>query len=84
MARFIISCDQITQGYNYAGWTNELARLQSLRLMDRVWGANVNATSVELREHLKKYLGTLDRLIVIDRDGPDWAAWNLMGRLDHM
>jgi hypothetical protein len=85
MPKFVISYDLMSPGKNYDALWAELKRLNARRLLLSQWAANINdADATRLRDHLRQYMDANDRILVMDRDGPDWAAFNLLGRLDQM
>lgn len=84
MALFVISYDLITPGKSYEPLWAELRRLQAKQVLFSQWAGRIDASAVTLRDHLRRYMDANDRLLVMDVDGPDWAGYNLMARLDQM
>lgn len=84
MARFVISYDLIAPGRNYDPLWAELTRLQVKRVLYSQWAGRIDANATQLRDHLRQYIDANDRILVQDTDGPDWAGYNLMARLDQM
>jgi hypothetical protein len=84
MAKFVISYDLIAPGKNYDALWAELRRLQVRRILFSQWAGRIDATAAQLRDHLRKFIDTNDRILIMDSEGPDWAGYNLMDRLDQM
>ena len=84
MAKFVISYELATAGQNYDALWAELRRLQTQPLLLSQWAGKIDATSTQLRDHLRRYLGANDRILVMNVDSADWAGYNLRVRLDQI
>ena len=85
MPKYVISYDLIAPGKNYDALWAELQRLQLRRILFSQWAGWVQvANSVALRDHLRRFIDANDRILVMDVNGPDWAGYNLMDRLDQI
>jgi membrane glycosyltransferase len=84
MAKFVISYDLLAPGRNYDALWAELRRLQTKQVLYSQWAGRINGTAAQLRDHLRQFVDANDRILVMDADGPDWAGYNLLARLDQM
>lgn len=84
MPKFVISYDLLKPGKDYARLWAELQRLNARRILLSQWAGRIDSSAVGLRDHLQGFMDPTDRLLVINIDTADWAAYNLTARLDSM
>ena len=76
MKPYVISYDLDKPGQNYVGLTARLTQLGAFRVQFSQWALASTWTAVQLRDDLKTYLDTNDRLLVVEVT--NWASVNLM------
>lgn len=77
--RYSISYDLNRPGQLYSRIAGELQRLGGRRLLFSQWAINwPNTTAIAVRDHLRRFIDSNDRLMVIQLDGDDWASYNAM------
>jgi hypothetical protein len=73
---FLVSYDLDKPGQNYARIISALERLGAVRVLLSQWALNSTLTAVELRNQLRPFLDSNDRMLVTEIK--DWAAINLL------
>jgi hypothetical protein len=63
---------------DYKALYDELERLGGHRLLPSQWGMRSNGPAAALRDHLTPYIDAIDRLLVVQIDGTEWASWNAL------
>lgn len=58
-------------------WAEHMMRLQTRRILFSQWFGRIDASSVQLRDHLRQFLDPNDRILVTNMDTADWAGYNL-------
>ncbi len=84
MPVYVVSYDLNKPGKNYDDLWNALKKLNGQRVLLSQWGVRARGPSSGLRDYLWQFMDANDRLLVMDRDSGDWAAMNLMARLNDM
>lgn len=82
--RYLISYDLQRPEKDYPKLIEELRRLGAQKVLYSQWVANrANTTCVGLRDHLRGFMDSNDRLLVSTLEGSaDWAGWNLMAKIN--
>lgn len=73
---FLISYDLDKPGQNYERLINRLKQFGAFSVLRSQWALKTTWTPVQLRDDLKTYMDTNDRLLVTEVS--DWASFNLM------
>jgi hypothetical protein len=73
---FLISYDLDKPGQNYDKLINRLKEHGAFRVLFSQWALKTTWTAVELRDDLKTYMDSNDRLLVTEV--ASWASWRLM------
>ena len=77
--RYIVSYDLNTPGQDYQKLYQALGALRSQRVLQSQWVLRSNNTNaVKLRDALRQYIDSNDRMLVTSLDNGEWAGWNLM------
>ncbi len=77
--RYLISYDLVTPGLDYQPLWNALAAISAQRVLLSQWIARCADTSAgNLRDYIRSFVDTNDRVLVTCLDSADWAGWNLM------
>jgi hypothetical protein len=76
---FLITTDLLKPGQDYNRLYNELARIGATRVLLSVFIADLNQTAVQVREALKSYVDSNDRIGVFPL-AKNWATWNGMAK----
>jgi hypothetical protein len=89
MPKFVVSYDLIAPGRNYDTLWAELRRLQLKRILFSQWAGWIDVGTATdpagaVRDHLRQFIDSNDRILVQDVNGANWAGWNLMDRLDQI
>ena len=75
--RYLVSYDLNKPVKNYPKLWAALEDLGAERILLSQWIiCHVNTGASELRDHLKHFIDSDDRLIVVCLDSTGWAAWN--------
>lgn len=82
MAVFVISYDLTRPCETYESFWEALDELGARRVLSSLYAARVNATAVELRDHLSQHLAPTDSLVVMARDSEEWATKRVETSLD--
>jgi hypothetical protein len=82
MNRYLVSYDLLTPGKRYHELVDALTRLGATRVLLSEWVVRSNSDSKGLRDYLRKFVDTNDRLLVNKLDETDWASINLMAQLN--
>jgi hypothetical protein len=82
MPVYVVSYDLNRPGQNYPELWAALRELQAQRILQSQWAVRARGDAAALRDWLWRHMDGTDRLLVMDRDSADWAAYNLMARLD--
>lgn len=81
--RYIVSYDLNKQGQNYEALWKALRELNATRILYSQYVFRHNNTNcVAVRDHLKRFIDSNDRLLVTELDGTGWAGFNLMADLN--
>lgn len=75
MAKVLITYD-LKKHKDYPRLIEELKRLGACSPLLSVWVLNSSNTDAQLRDHLKQYIDSDDKLLVVGLNG-GWASWNL-------
>jgi len=76
MAKFLITYDLNIPGQNYDSLFKAIESLGETRHgMQNAWFLKSNSTSSEIRDYLRKFIDSNDRLFVCETTG--WASYNL-------
>ena len=73
---YLISYDLDKPGQNYERLIARLKQHGAFRVLLSQWALNTTLTPVQLRDDLKAYVDSNDRLLVTQVS--DWASYNLM------
>ncbi len=77
--RYVISYDLLAPGRDYTTLTNELRELRAQRILLSQWVVRrINTDAANLRDYLRRFIDSNDRILVTCLDSNDWAGWNLM------
>ena len=77
--RHVISYDLLAPGRDYTTLTNELRELRAQRILLSQWVVRrINTDAANLRDYLRRFIDSNDRILVTCLDRNDWAGWNLM------
>ena len=77
--RHVISYDLLAPGRDYTTLTNELRELRAQRILLSQWVVRrINTDAANLRDYLRRFIDSNDRILVTCLDSNDWAGWNLM------
>ncbi len=76
MTTYLIAYDLVGRDEDYPPLWKALAALGAVRILKSDWLVRSGNTSVQLREHLKQYIDTNDRLFITRVDA--WAYYNIM------
>lgn len=73
---YLISYDLDKPGQNYEGLITRLKQHGAFRVLFSQWALQTTWTAVQLRDDLKAYIDSNDRLLVTQV--ADWASYRLM------
>lgn len=76
MKLFFISYDLRIPGQDYPKLIDKLTTMGAKRVLLSMWALRGNYTAGGLRDMLKDYLDSNDRLFVVE--SADWAGWRAM------
>lgn len=76
MKLFYVSYDLRVPGQDYPKLIERLTSLGARRVLLSMWALRGNYTTAGLRDTLKAYLDSNDRLVVVE--SADWSSWNAM------
>lgn len=76
MNRFLVSYDLVAPGRDYSTLYAALDALGAARVLYSQWVVRTRLSAAQLRDHLRKYIDSNDRILV--NDFSDWAAYNVM------
>ena len=77
MNLYVVSYDLVSPGKNYESLFSELVRLGGSRVLLSQWLVRSAFTSVQLRDHLRRFMDDNDRILVNVMD-QNWAGYNLL------
>jgi hypothetical protein len=78
MPVYLVSYDLVRPADEYAGLWEALHCLEGERVLASQWIVRATGDAGALCSALRPFLADVDdRLLVMDRDGGDWASWNL-------
>ena len=81
--RYSISYDLVKPGKDYSTLIEELRRLGAKTVLKSQWVVRWNQTTAKaVGAHLRQFMDSNDRLIVVQIDGTDWCAWNAISKLN--
>ena len=77
--KYLVSYDLNKQGQNYSGLTTRLKNGYAAKpiLLSQWVTKNTSWNALQIRNDLKGYIDSNDRLLVSGLDGADWAGYNL-------
>ena len=80
MALYIVSYDLLNKKTfgDYEELIAELKRLGAQKILYSDWGLNNDATSVVIRDHLRKFMHADDRILVAEIGTTNWASYKLL------
>ena len=81
MPVYVISYDLNKPGKDYEPLWAELRRLGCKSILLSQWAGNLTGTAENVRDHFWRYMDSNDRLLIMERDGGNFAAINLMTKL---
>ncbi len=73
MKKYLISYDLDKPGQDYTSLIKELERLGAFKILYSEWILQSDASAVQLRDHLKAFIDSNDKLLVVGLTGE--AAW---------
>jgi hypothetical protein len=76
MKLFFISYDLRIPGQDYPKLIDKLTSMGAERVLLSMWALRGNYTASGLRDTLKDYLDSNDRLLVVEN--ANWASWRAM------
>lgn len=76
MNLFIVTYDLIKPGKDYQKLIDKLTAMNAKRVLLSVWALKSASTAGALRDTLKDYIDSNDRLLVVQ--SADWASWRAM------
>ena len=83
--RYAISYDLRQPGRNYQKLYDELEKFGGQRILLSQWVARRTGTNAaRLRDYIRRFIDSNDRLMVTCLDDDDWAGWNLTNRPSKM
>ena len=82
MALFFISYDLLKPGKDYQKLIDKLESMGAKRVLLSMWALRGNYTAVGLRDMIKPYMDTNDRLLVDQSE--TWAASNAMTKINDL
>lgn len=83
--RYVISYDLLKPGQQYEAFWEELERLKARRVLESQWAVRrFNTSAAKLRNHFKKFVDEIDRLLIVCADSDDWAGWNLRNKISSL
>lgn len=82
MSLYLVSCDLSHQKDlgDYEGLMGELKNLGAKQVLLSQWALGSKSSAVELRDHLKPFVHSDDRLVVCTMGS--WAAWRAMSNMN--
>lgn len=84
MPVYVVSYDLTRPGQNYDSLWDELSRLGGRRVLYSQFAVRYTGSAAALRDHLWPFMDHTDRLLVMARDGAEWASQNAMIDLNHV
>lgn len=84
--RYLISYDLRKPGQYYEPLWRELETMGAKRVLDSQWAVRVrNAiTATELRDHIRRYTDSNDRILIVSIDSTGWAGRNLRNKISSL
>jgi hypothetical protein len=73
---YSVSYNLVAPDKDYKALYDELERLGGQRLLQSQWAMRCHGPATALRDHLTPYIDAIDRLVVVQIDGTEWASWN--------
>ena len=76
---YVISYDLLSPGKDYKTLTDTLFGLGARRILYSQWVVKrYNTNAVGIRDFLRGFIDSNDRLLVTCLDSNEWAGWNLL------
>jgi CRISPR/Cas system-associated endoribonuclease Cas2 len=76
MKTYLITYDLDKPEQNYTGLIGRLGEHGAIRVALSVWAVQSAWTAIQLREDLKRFIDSNDRLLVAEITS-NWASWNI-------
>jgi hypothetical protein len=77
MKAYLVSYDLDKPGQDYTKLIDRIKQYGAVRVLKSQWALGTTLTAVQLRDDLKDYIDSNDRMLVTAIG--DWASWNIMG-----
>jgi hypothetical protein len=74
---YTVDYDLMSPGQDYTSLRNALVALGAKPMMKSKWVLQSNSTAAAIRDHLKQFIDSNDRLFVAELSG-QWASYNIM------
>jgi hypothetical protein len=86
MALYLISYDLLNHAQfgEYESLIAEIRRLGGQKALYSQWAMRRTETSVQLRDHLQKFIHATDRILVCAISETDWASGHLLCNLNQI
>ena len=78
MNKYIVSYDLLKPGKDYKAIIKAIEDLGGKRALLSQWIIKSNSTAVAIRDHLRQFIDSNDRLLVNGIGNGTWASWNLL------
>jgi molybdopterin biosynthesis enzyme len=80
--RYYVAYDLVKASIEqYTKLCNELRRLGAKEVLKSDWVVRWSGTSVGLRDHLKKFIHSDDRIVAVQMNG-DWASYDALADIN--
>ena len=77
MNMFTVSYDLMKPGQDYTALLNRIRAFGGVRQLESYWSFRYQATAAQVRDDLRRYIDTNDRLLVVDVTNQQFAWHNL-------
>ncbi len=74
---FTVDYDLMTPGRNYTALTGALVAIGAKKMMYSKWVLQSSSSAAAIRDHLRQYMDSNDRLFVAELS-EQWAGYNLL------
>ena len=83
--RYLVSYDLVKPGKDYSTLIAELKRLGANTVLRSQWVLRWNSTTAKkVANHVRKFMDSNDRVVVVQIDGTDWYTWNAINKIGDM
>jgi hypothetical protein len=86
MATYWIGYDLLNHATfgQYEKLISELQRLGAQRILYSDWAMRSNYSSIVIRDHLRQFMHSTDRILVAEVSATNWAGFNLLINMNNI